>query len=52
VTLSLRELGFTASSSAPASATGREALTKTAKEVVGVAIGRIIGFGALFDITG
>jgi uncharacterized SAM-binding protein YcdF (DUF218 family) len=52
VTLSLRELGFTASSSAPTGSTGREALTKTAKEVVGVAIGRIIGFGALFDITG
>ena len=52
VALSLRELGFTTSSSAPARAAGREALAKTAKEVVGVAIGRIIGFGALFDITG
>ena len=52
VTLSLRELGFTTSSSAPASAAGREALAKTAKEVVGVAVGRLIGFGALFDITG
>ena len=52
VALSLRELGFTTSSSAPARAAGREALAKTAKEVAGVAIGRIIGFGALFDITG
>ena len=52
VVLSLRELGFDTSSSAPSSSLTRETLTKTTKEVVGIAIGRIIGFGALFDITG
>ena len=52
VALSLRELGFTTSSSAPASTTSRETLVKTSKEVAGIAVGRLIGFGALFDITG
>ena len=52
VVLSLRELGFATSSSAPSGTVSRETVIKTAKEVAGIAIGRIIGFRALFDITG
>ena len=61
VVLSLRELGFDASASAVRSAGGgwfdedrasRATYKATYKEVAGVAIGRLIGFGRLFDLTG
>ncbi|MSO15890.1 MAG: YdcF family protein [Ilumatobacteraceae bacterium] len=56
--LSLDELGFRASSSASASVSpeGVWSLlaekTKLIREIAGVSLGRIIGFGILFDITG
>lgn len=57
VVLSLRELGFGASAS-PVRLQGfawfdeDEASGGTGREIVGVAIGRLIGFGRLFDLTG
>jgi uncharacterized SAM-binding protein YcdF (DUF218 family) len=52
--LSLDELGFTADSSAsPDGVLSRSSeRSKLIREIVGVSLGRIIGFGRLFDITG
>ena len=57
VVLSLDELGFVASASAarvPGYAWFDEddASTGTYREIIGVSIGRLIGFGRLFDLTG
>lgn len=57
VVLSLEELGFRATASA-ARVTGSSwfdedgATRGTEREIVGVALGRLIGFGTLFDISG
>jgi uncharacterized SAM-binding protein YcdF (DUF218 family) len=52
--LSLDELGFNAVSSASPDGILSQSLerSKMIREVVGVSLGRIIGFGRLFDITG
>jgi len=52
--LSLDELGFTADSSASPDGVLSRSLerSKMVREIVGVSLGRIIGFGRLFDITG
>lgn len=57
VILSLRDLGFVASAS-PVRITGYawfdedDAATATYREIIGVAVGRVIGFGRLHQITG
>ena len=52
--LSLDELGFTAHSSASPDGvlSGSSEKSKLIREIGGVSLGRIIGFGTLFDITG
>jgi len=52
--LSLEELGFRAHSSASADGvlSGSSEKAKLIREIAGVSLGRIIGFGTLFDITG
>ncbi len=52
--LSLEELGFRAHSSASADGvlSGSSEKSKLIREIAGVSLGRIIGFGTLFDITG
>jgi uncharacterized SAM-binding protein YcdF (DUF218 family) len=52
--LSLEELGFTAHSSASPDGvlSGSSEKSKLIREIGGVSLGRIIGFGTLFDITG
>ena len=52
--LSLEELGFNASSSASPDGilSGSSEKSKLIREIAGVSLGRIIGFGTLFDITG
>ena len=52
--LSLEELGFRAHSSASPDGvlSGSSEKSKLIREIAGVSLGRIIGFGALFDITG
>jgi uncharacterized SAM-binding protein YcdF (DUF218 family) len=52
--LSLEELGFTAYASASPDGvlSGSSEKSKLMREIAGVAFGRIIGFGRLFDITG
>lgn len=57
VVLSLQDLGFEASASAarPSGSSWFDeahAAPDTLREIVGVAIGRLIGFGRLFDLTG
>ena len=58
VVLSLRDLGFGASASAvrlPGHAWFDEdgaSAGATEREIIGVAVGRLIGFGRLFDLTG
>jgi len=57
VVLSLRDLGFSASAS-PVRIPGYawfyedEASGRLEREIIGVAVGRLIGFGSLFDLTG
>ena len=53
-TLSLEELGFRAHSSASPDGvlSGSSEKSKLIREIAGVSLGRIIGFGTLFDITG
>ncbi len=53
-TLSLRELGFSVSPAATTSSplSPSQVRYKTIREVVGVSIGRIVGFGYLFNLTG
>jgi len=52
--LSLDEMGFTAHSSASPDGvlSGSSEKSKLIREIGGVSLGRIIGFGTLFDITG
>ncbi len=52
--LSLEELGFNAHSSASPDGvlSGSSEKSKLIREIAGVSLGRIIGFGTLFDITG
>jgi uncharacterized SAM-binding protein YcdF (DUF218 family) len=52
--LSLKELGFRAYSSASPDGilSGSSEKSKLIREIAGVSLGRIIGFGTLFDITG
>jgi len=52
--LSLEELGFSAQSSASPDGilSGSSEKSKLIREIAGVSLGRIIGFGTLFDITG
>ena len=52
--LSLEELGFQARSSASPDGvlSGSSEKSKLIREIAGVSLGRIIGFGTLFDITG
>jgi uncharacterized SAM-binding protein YcdF (DUF218 family) len=52
--LSLEELGFQARSSASSDGvlSGSSEKSKLIREIAGVSLGRIIGFGTLFDITG
>ena len=52
--LSLEELGFRAHSSASPNGvlSGPSEKSKLIREIGGVSLGRIIGFGTLFDITG
>ena len=52
--LSLVELGFRAHSSASPDGvlSGSSEKSKLIREIAGVSLGRIIGFGTLFDITG
>jgi uncharacterized SAM-binding protein YcdF (DUF218 family) len=52
--LSLKELGFSAHSSASPDGvlSGSTEKSKLIREIAGVSLGRIIGFGTLFDITG
>jgi uncharacterized SAM-binding protein YcdF (DUF218 family) len=52
--LSLEELGFNAHSSASSDGvlSGSSEAEKLIREIAGVSLGRIIGFGTLFDITG
>ncbi|MCX6515571.1 MAG: YdcF family protein [Actinobacteria bacterium] len=52
--LSLEELGFRAHSSASPDGvlSGSSEKSKLTREIAGVSLGRIIGFGTLFDITG
>jgi len=52
--LSLKELGFSARSSASPDGvlSGSTEKSKLIREIAGVSLGRIIGFGTLFDITG
>ena len=52
--LSLEELGFRAQSSASPDGvlSGSSEKSKLIREIAGVSLGRIIGFGTLFDITG
>ena len=52
--LSLKELGFRAYSSASSDGvlSGSSENSKLIREIAGVSLGRIIGFGTLFDITG
>ena len=52
--LSLEELGFRAHSSPSADGilSGSSERSKLVREIAGVSLGRIIGFGTLFDITG
>ena len=52
--LSLNELGFRAHSSASPDGvlSGSSEKSKLIREIAGVSLGRIIGFGTLFDITG
>ena len=52
--LSLDELGFRAHSSASPDGvlSGSSEKSKLIREIAGVSLGRIIGFGTLFDITG
>lgn len=52
--LSLDELGFRAHGSASADGvlSGSSENSKLIREIAGVSLGRIIGFGTLFDITG
>jgi uncharacterized SAM-binding protein YcdF (DUF218 family) len=52
--LSLEELGFRAHSSASPDGvlSGSSEKSKLIREIAGVSLGRVIGFGTLFDITG
>jgi len=52
--LSLEELGFSAHSSASPDGvlSGSSEKSKLIREIAGVSLGRVIGFGTLFDITG
>lgn len=52
--LSLEELGFRAHSSASPDGvlSGSSEKSKLIREIAGVSLGRVIGFGILFDITG
>ena len=52
--LSLEELGFRAHSSASPDGvlSGSSEKSKLIREIAGVCLGRVIGFGTLFDITG
>lgn len=52
--LSLEELGFRSHSSASPDGvlSGSSEKSKLIREIAGVSLGRIIGFGTLFDITG
>ena len=52
--LSLENLGFSAHSSASPDGvlSGSSEKSKLIREIAGVSLGRIIGFGTLFDITG
>jgi uncharacterized SAM-binding protein YcdF (DUF218 family) len=52
--LSLEELGFTGHSSASPDGvlSGSSEKSKLIREIAGVSLGRIIGFGTLFNITG
>jgi uncharacterized SAM-binding protein YcdF (DUF218 family) len=52
--LSLEELSFRAHSSASPDGvlSGSSEKSKLIREIVGVSLGRVIGFGTLFDITG
>lgn len=52
--LSLEDLGFSAQSSASPDGvlSGSSEKSKLIREIAGVSLGRIIGFGTLFDITG
>jgi len=52
--LSLEDLGFSAHSSASPDGvlSGSSEKSKLIREIAGVSLGRIIGFGTLFDITG
>ncbi len=52
--LSLKELGFNTHSSASPDGvlSGSSETEKLIREIAGVSLGRIIGFGTLFDITG
>ena len=52
--LSLKELDFRAYSSASPDGvlSGSSENSKLIREIAGVSLGRIIGFGTLFDITG
>ena len=52
--LSLEELGFRAQSSASPDGvlSGSSEKSKLIREIAGVSLGRVIGFGTLFDITG
>jgi len=52
--LSLEDLGFSAHSSASPDGvlSGSTEKSKLIREIAGVSLGRIIGFGTLFDITG
>ena len=51
---SLEELGFRAHSSASPDGvlSGSSEKSKLIREIAGVSLGRVIGFGTLFDITG
>ena len=52
--LSLEDLGFSAHSSASPDGvlSGSSEKSKLIREIAGVSLGRVIGFGTLFDITG
>lgn len=52
--LSFREIGFTASASATSTSplSGGTLVRRTVREALGISLGRIIGFDALFDLTG
>jgi len=52
--LTFREIGFTASASATSTSplSGGTLVRRTVREALGISLGRIIGFDALFDLTG